>query len=142
MEGARAHPFDDGRNRCCPSFRGMQNYRRLSVWRKAHAIALNIRALSEQIPRDGNLALIDQLRRAALSISANIAEGSSRPTDKDFVKFLNIALASTTEVEYHLEFASDAGIIPSRDFEFRRDELVEVRKMLIGLIKYLRQAGR
>jgi four helix bundle protein len=120
----------------------MQNYRRLSVWRKAHAIALNIRVLTGQMSRDGNLGLIDQLRRAALSIPANIAEGSSRPTDKDFVKFLNIALASTSELEYHLEFASDAGILASREFELRRDELIEVRKMLTGLIKYLRQANR
>jgi four helix bundle protein len=124
------------------SFDGMQNYRRLSVWRKAHAIALNIRILTGQMPREGNLGLIDQLRRAALSIPANIAEGSSRPTDKDFVKFLNIALASTTEAEYHLEFAADAGIIPSREFELRRVELIEVRKMLTGLIKYLRQTNR
>jgi len=120
----------------------MQNYRRLSVWKKAHAIALNIRFLTERIPRDGNRGLIDQLRRASLSIAANIAEGSSRMTDRDFVKFLNIAIASTTEVEYHLEFASDAGIILSREFEIRRDELIEVRKMLTGLIKYLRQTHR
>src|ERR1019366_5817996 len=110
MEGVGAHSFDDGGKRCTPSFGGMQNYRRLSVWRKAHAIALNIRVMTEQMPREGNLGLIDQLHRAALSIPANIAEGSSRPTDKDFVKFLNIALASTSELEYHLEFASDAGI--------------------------------
>ena len=119
----------------------MQNYRRLSVWRKAHAIALNIHRLSGRIPRGGNSGLINQLTRAALSIPANIAEGSSRQIDKDFAKFLNIALASTTEVEYHLEFAADAGIIPSRDYELRRDELIEVRKMLTGLIRYLRQAN-
>jgi four helix bundle protein len=118
----------------------MQNFRRLSVWRKAHAIALNVRALAEQMPREGNLGLIDQLRRASLSIPANIVEGSSRLTDPDFVKFLNIALASTSEVEYHLEYAAHAKLITHRDYELRREELIELRMMLNGLIKYLRNA--
>ena len=120
----------------------MQSYRRLSVWRKAHAIALNVHRLTEGIPRGGNAGLINQLRRAALSIPSNIAEGSSRPTDKDFAKFLHIALASTTEVEYHLEFAADASIIPPREFIVRQHELIEIRKMLTGLVKHLRQAHR
>lgn len=120
----------------------MQNYRRLSVWRKAHAIALNVHRLTTEIPRQGNSGLITQLRRAALSIPANIAEGSSRPTDRDFAKFLNIALASTTEVEYHLEFAADASIIPRREFALRRHELIEIRKMLTGLVKHIRQSNR
>ena len=123
------------------TFRRMQNYRRLSVWRKAHAIALNVRALTDRIPRDGNRGLIDQLRRASLSVPANIAEGTSRGTDRDFVKFLQIALASATETEYHLQFAADAGIIPRREVDSRRAELVEVRRMLTGLIKYLRHAN-
>ena len=120
----------------------MQNYRHLSVWRKAHATELNIRALTDRISRDGNRGLIDQLRRASLSVPANIAEGCSRATDRDFANFLTLALASATEVEYHLEFAFDAAIIPKRDFDLRRDEVVEIRRMLVGLIKYLRQANR
>ncbi len=118
----------------------MQNYRRLSVWRKAHAIALNVRALTDRIPRDGNRGLIDQLRRASLSVPANIAEGTSRGTDRDFVKFLQIALASTTETEYHLQYAVDGGIIPRREVDSRRAELIEIRRMLTALIKYLRHA--
>jgi four helix bundle protein len=120
-------------------FAGMQNYRRLSVWRKAHAVALNVRALTDEISREGNLGLIDQLHRASLSIPANIVEGSSRRTDKDLAKFLNIALASTSEVEYHLQYAADSGIISSRVCNLRRAELIEIRMMLNGLMKYLRQ---
>jgi len=120
----------------------MQNYRKLSVWRKAHAIALNLHQLSARIPRTGNLGLINQINRAALSIPANIAEGSSRPTDKDFIKFLYISFASATEVEYHLEFARDLGVISGQEFALRAAEITEIRKMITGLVKYLRQADR
>jgi four helix bundle protein len=120
----------------------MQNYRRLPVWRKGHAIALNVYRLTEQIPKRGHAALIDQLRRSSLSIAANIAEGASRPTDKDFAKFLNIALASATETQYHLEFAVAVSLISHSDFELRKQELNEVRRMLTGFIKHLRKTIR
>lgn len=120
----------------------MQNYRRLAVWRKAHAIALNIHRLTEDIPQRRCAGLVSQLQRAALSIPANIAEGASRATDRDFAKFLQIALASTTEVEYHLEFASDAAIISRTEFSLRQQEIVEVRRMLTGLVKHVRQSNR
>jgi four helix bundle protein len=119
-------------------FRAVQNYRRLPIWRKAHAIALAIDSLSRRIPRGRHAGLVSQLQRASLSIPANIAEGSSRATDKDFAKFLQIAIASTTEVEYHIEFAADALIISRTEFERRQAELVELRRMLTGFTKYLR----
>jgi four helix bundle protein len=132
----------DRRDSILDMFFGMQNYRRLSVWRKAHAVTLNVHRLTERIPPRRHAGLVGQLQRAALSIPANIAEGASRATDKDFTKFLQVALASTTEVEYHLEFAADAEIIPRRDFILRHQEVIEIRRMLTGLVKYLRQADR
>jgi four helix bundle protein len=92
------------------------------VWQKAHALAVNVHRLTENIATTGNAGLVNQLRRAALSIPANIAEGSSRPTDKDFAKFLHIAFASTIEVEYHLEFAAALSIIPEHEFLNRQRE--------------------
>jgi|SRR5665213_2546024 len=120
----------------------MQNYRRLPVWRKAHAIALNVYRLTERIPRRGHAGLIDQLRRASQSIAANIAEGTGRPTDKDFANFLNIALASATETQYHLEFAHAASIISANEFDLRNQELNDVRRQLTGFIKHLRKTKR
>jgi four helix bundle protein len=64
---------------------------------------------------------VSQLQRASLSIAANIAEGASRGSDKDFANFLQIAIGSTTEVEYHLEFAADARII-SRFVKYLRNQ--------------------
>ena len=94
------------------------------------------------MPRRDNAGLIGQMRRAAISIPANIAEGSSRSTDADFARFLQIAIASATELEYHLEFAADTDLIARADFESRQRDVVEVRRMLIGLVRRLRQTVR
>ena len=120
----------------------MQNYRKLSVWRKSHAVALNVHRLTQHMPRRDNAGLVSQLRRAALSIPANIAEGAGRATDKDFAKFLQIAIASSTELEYHLEFAADAGIMARQEFTSRQREVIEVRRMLVGLLRRVRRPDR
>jgi four helix bundle protein len=118
----------------------MQNYRQLSVWRFAHALALNVHRLTAIIPRQHNGGLISQLRRAALSVPANIAEGSSRESNRDFAKFLVIAIASSSELEYHLQFSGDANLIPRHECDARLTEVVQVRRMLIGLLKRVRSS--
>jgi four helix bundle protein len=115
----------------------MQDYRKLTVWQKAHVVALGIHRVTEAIPRRGNSELINQIRRAALSIPANIAEGCARATDLEFAKFLQTAVGSSSELEYHLHFAADADLLRKEDFAARQAEIVEVRRMLIGLIKRL-----
>ena len=116
----------------------MQNFRQLAVWRMSHALALNVLRLTETIPRQHNSGLIGQLRRAAQSIPANIAEGASRETNRDFAKFLTIAIASGSELENHLQFCGDAGLIHRPDFEARMNEVTPVRRMLFGLLKRVR----
>jgi four helix bundle protein len=116
----------------------MQSYENLSVWRKAHQAALLIQRLTNEIPRQHNSGLISQIRRAAQSVPANIAEGCSRGTDLDFAKFVQIAIGSASELEYHLHFAADADLIPQAEFVARRADVIEVRRMLIGLLKKLR----
>lgn len=113
----------------------MQNYRKLQVWEKAHALALAVHALTEQVPRKNNTELIDQLRRSALSVPANIVEGAGGATNKEFARFLRIAFSSANELEYHLQFAADTGTIPQVMFSARQAEVIEVRKMLMGLIR-------
>ena len=114
----------------------MQNYRKLKVWEKAHALAVAVHALTDQMPRKNNAELIDQLRRAALSVPANIVEGAGSAPDKDFARFLRIAFASANELEYHLQFAADTGAIPQPIFSARQAEAIEIRKMLMGLIRH------
>jgi len=104
-------------------------------------VALGIHRLTQAWPRRDTLGLIAQVRRAALSIPANIAEGSARATDRDFAKFLQIAIGSSVELEYHLEFAADAGILHGDEFRRQQHRIVEVRRMLSGLLRRLRKAG-
>lgn len=118
----------------------MQNYRHLLAWQKAHQSAVNVHRLTESIPRTGNTGIVSQIRRAALSIPANLAEGCARSSDADFAKFVQIAVGSSSELEYHLQFACDIALIHRKDFEERQSEIIEVRRMMIGLLKKLRPA--
>jgi four helix bundle protein len=115
----------------------MQDFRNLAVWQKAHRLALGIHRLALGMPRRGNTAYISQIRRAAESISANIAEGAGRGSDADFARCLQIAIGSSSELESHLQFGADAEMIPPKEFEARKGEVIEVRRMLIGLRKRL-----
>jgi four helix bundle protein len=115
----------------------MHNFRRLTVWQKAHAATLEIERLLDQIPRRHNADLISQIRRAAVAIPANIVLGSGRSSDRDFSRYLDIALASAAETEYHLQLAADTRKISHDEFAARQAELVEIRKMLVGLIRRL-----
>ena len=119
----------------------MHNFRRLQVWEKAHAATVEIERLLDRIPRRHNVDLISQVRRAAVSIPANIVLGSGRTSDRDFAHYLEIALASAGETEYHLQLAADTKKIPREDFTARQAELVEIRKMLVGLIRKLNPAA-
>ena len=116
----------------------MQDFHQLAVWKKAHIMALSSFALSEKIPRHGNSGFVSQIRRAAQSIPANIAEGCGRASDADFAKFIQVAIGSSSELECHLEFAAAAGLMPDELFKARQPEIIEVRKMLIGLLKKLK----
>src|SRR5471030_1299389 len=118
----------------------MQPYRNLNVWRFAHELSLDVRRLTLGMPRTKNTELIDQIRRSSQSIPANIAEGCGRQTSRDFAKFLQIAIGSTTELEYHLQFCADADIADKVECDARIADVVKVRKMLIGLVKRVRES--
>jgi four helix bundle protein len=117
----------------------MQNYRNLLVWKKSHAVAVGIHRLTQTWTRRDNPALVSQIRRAAQSVPANIAEGSARATDRDFAKFIQIAIGSTVELEYHLEFARDIEVVNDADWRLQSAAVIEVRRMLVGLLKKLRR---
>lgn len=116
----------------------MQNYRKLQVWQKAHQLVLNIYKITSLFPADEKFGLISQIRRCAVSIPANIAEGSARGSDADYARFLHIALGSVTELDYHLLLAKDLELIGEKEYTVLETDTAEVGRMLNGFIKRLK----
>lgn len=114
----------------------MQDFQNLRVWHEAHAYAVAVDRASKQAAR-GRSELINQLRRAADSIPANIAEGSGQLTDPQFVRFLAIALGSATESANHLMLARDTQALPPSVADDLLAQIGRIRRMLINLVKRL-----
>lgn len=113
----------------------MHNYRRLEVWRKAHALALNIRRVTREFHRTGSGTLKTQITRSSESIPTNIVEGCFSATQREFARFLDISIKSTGEVEYQLQLARDFGLVSDRNWRSLAEDAIEVRRMLVGLRK-------
>jgi four helix bundle protein len=111
----------------------MRNFRRLDVWTRAHLLAIAVRRATRNFPRTGYADQKSQLVRAAESIPSNIVEGCAAATDKEFARYLDIAIKSTAEAEYRLQLALDNGVLDGRSWRTLTAEVVEIRKMLSGL---------
>lgn len=116
----------------------MQDYRRLRVHESAHALAIAVRAATRRFPRSGYTSLKNQMTSAAESISFNIVEGCGADSQKDFARFLEIAIKSSTELENQLKLSKDYGILTGLDWDSLSETTVDVRKMLCGLRKRVR----
>ena len=112
----------------------MQDFRNLEVWSKAHKLTLDVYRLTEHFPRTEVFGLSSQLRRAAASIATNLAEGCRR-TQGEFGRFLQIAFGSACEVEYQLLLSRDLGFITAEAYDKINAMLLEVKRMLHGLLK-------
>ena len=113
--------------------RRMQDFRQLIVWKRAHVFAINVRQACRGFPRTGYSELKSQLSRAAESIASNIVEGCGAATRKEFARFLDISIKSTSEVDYQLELARDYEVLPYHDWKALASEAVQIRKMLFAL---------
>lgn len=112
----------------------MRNYRDLQVWAKAHKLTLDLYRLSQTFPREEIYGLTSQLRRAAVSIGANLAEGCGRRTSTELARFVRIAMGSASELVYHLLISKDLGYLNANDFTRTAAALTEVRKMLTSFL--------
>jgi four helix bundle protein len=119
----------------------MADFKRLHVWQRAHALSLSVDRASKKIRASQYASLRNQIFRAAVSIPANIAEGRRQRSEKEFARFLSIALNSASELEYHLILARDTKIIPESEFVSLVSETIRVRKMLYALLKRLATPG-
>lgn len=116
----------------------MQDFRTLKVWQKAHQLTLAVYAATKTFPEDERFGLTSQMRRAAASIPANIAEGCGRDGGSDFARFLQIAMGSASELEYHLILAHDLSMLALDRYNTLLNGVIEVKKMLAALIRKLR----
>ena len=116
----------------------MQDFRNLEVWRLAHEMTLSIYRVTKSFPTDERYGLTSQLRRAAVSIEANLAEGCGRGSDADFARFVQLALGSASEVECQLLISRDLGYLAADSYEQHKDQIERIKRMLIALLKTLR----
>jgi four helix bundle protein len=111
----------------------MQSFRELVVWQKAHELTLAIYRATRGFPKTELYGITSQLRRCASSVPANLAEGRSRTSGKDFARFVGIVLGSINETDYYLLLSRDLDyLLPAQHTELAR-QANEVRRMLISL---------
>ena len=109
----------------------MQDFQSLEIWKKSHSLVLSIYKITENdFPKNELFALTSQIRRSAASIPTNIAEGCGRQTNKDFAHFIQMAIGSSSEVEYQLILAKDLKYINEETWKSLSKNITEIRKMM------------
>jgi four helix bundle protein len=116
----------------------VQDFRNLKVWEKAHALTLEVYRRSAGFPDSERFGLTAQLRRSCASIPANLAEGCARGGDTEFVRYVNIAMSSAAETDYHLLLAHDLRYLKEADYQLLLEQISEVKRMLNAFERTLR----
>jgi four helix bundle protein len=118
----------------------IERFEDIDAWKAARALAGNVYSLSAKGPFSRDFGLRDQIRRAAVSVMSNVAEGFERGGDKEFLQFLSLAKASCAEVRSHLCVALDQAYLTRKQFEELKEQAETVGKMLAGFMSYLRKS--
>ena len=113
----------------------MKTHKDLDVWKEAMTLVKGIYRLTADFPKEETYGLVSQIRRAAVSIPSNIAEGAARNSNKEFIQFLYVSLGSLAELETQLLLSKELGFLKNEEIN---GSIVRIRKMLLGLIKHLR----
>jgi four helix bundle protein len=118
--------------------RRLKDFRNLTVWAKAHQLTLAVYQSTATFPRSEFYGLTSQIRRASVSIPANIAEGCGRSGDAEFARFLQIGMGSASELEYHPLLAHELGFLDGQTYGQLAADVIQVKRMLSSLIAELR----
>ena len=110
----------------------MQDYKKIDVWKRSYEFSKEIYGITSSFPDEEKFGLASQVRRAAVSIPINIAEGSGRNSRKDFANFIQIAIGSASEVECELLLSKDLNFIDDENFSGLCKEIIEFRKTLLN----------
>ena len=116
----------------------IKSFEELIIWQEARKFANNIYNLTKKYPQEEMYSLTSQMRRAAVSVMSNIAEGFDRRTTKEFISFLIIARASVSEVQNDLYISLDLNYINNEDFKIYYNHAQKIAKLINGLITYLK----
>lgn len=108
----------------------MKDYRKLEVWKLAHALTLSVYRCTREFPKEELFGLTSQMRRSSASVPTNIAEGCGRDGDAELKRFLSVALGSACELDYQLLLASELGYLTTRDAE-------ELRRLSLRLCRQI-----
>ena len=111
----------------------MQDFTKLIVWQKAHTFTVNLYKMTYDFPTEEKYGLTNQLRRAAISIESNIAEGCGRSSNKELSRFLDIAQGSALEVTCQLFVARDLHYLSLDKFQLLEDKIKEISRMINAL---------
>jgi len=115
------------------------NFRNLEIWKRSRRFVSTIYKATSSLPESERYGLTSQIRRAAVSIPSNIAEGCGRDSNKELRQYLNISSGSLCEVETQLLLTSDLEFTQEKDVEIIISELIEIRKMIMSFRKHLQQ---
>ncbi|HOS45735.1 MAG TPA: four helix bundle protein [Paludibacter sp.] len=120
----------------------MRTHKDLVVWQKAIDLVLDIYNMTKSFPKEEVYGLVSQMRRAAVSIPANIAEGAARQTKKEFQQFVYISMGSLAELETHLILSVRLSFCGKQEADSTLLKLDEIRRMLSGLLNHFRHNSR
>ena len=120
----------------------MHNYKELNIWKRAIKLAVEVYKVSSSLPADERYGLTSQIKRAAVSIASNIAEGAGRNTDGEFVQFLGIANGSSFELTTQLMIAIELGLVKEDEALLLLNESDELQKMLYTLMNNISNKKR
>ncbi|MFA7359822.1 MAG: four helix bundle protein [Candidatus Kapaibacterium sp.] len=116
----------------------IRSHKDLEVWKKSVELVTNVYEISREFPKEEMYCMTNQIRRAAISIPSNIAEGAGRFHNKEFIQFLYISLGSCSELETQLIICSNLNFIDSSRLNSLTSKIFIIRRLLLGLIKSLK----
>ncbi len=119
----------------------MQDYKKLKVWEKSHALTLAVYRATSKFPKHEQYGLVSQLQRCSSSVPSNIVEGCGLNTKPELLKHLHYAMGSAKEMEYQLLLAKDLGYVPNAAYELLAKDVDEVERMLSALISTIRRGS-
>jgi len=117
----------------------VKSFTDLDAWRKAHQLVVRTYKITADFPKEEVFGIVNQMRRCAVSVTSNIAEGFSRQFGKEKIQFYSMAIGSLTELQNQLMISKDVKYLTDSSFQEIYDQSVEIHKMLNGLIKSTRR---